>query len=99
LVSRDFKAEAIAARKLAQQQQLQANKYKAPQRSYAFQTKPEGLSDEQWRYDCEIRWFLDALPNKEQRHRYLLKVEEHRGKAARQQLERDAMKTWQKRKQ
>ena len=93
-MARDFKAEAIAAKKLDREQQRQADPYKQPYRSYPPRTKPEHMSTEEWRHDCQIYSILHGLPNQEQRRKYFADVEERHGKPARQRLEQDVMALW-----
>jgi hypothetical protein len=93
-LARDFKAEAIAAKKLNQQQERQANPYKAPYRSYPPRTKPEHMTTEEWRHDCQVYSILHGLPNQEQRRKYFEDVERIHGAAPRQRLEQDVMALW-----
>lgn len=97
-MSRDFRAEAIQRKKIEKEQERASAPYSAPIRSIQHRPRPAGLSEEQWRADCEARWFLDALPNKQQRQKYLRLVEEKRGAAGRMLLEDDARVMWEKRK-
>jgi hypothetical protein len=98
-VSRDFKAEAIEAKRAKEAFEKNQAPLKVPQRRYAFRVKPEGMTDEQWRHECEIRWIAEGLPNAEQRRRFFANVEDKRGPAARKHLEGEVLRIWQTRKQ
>ena len=97
-MARDFKAEAIAAKKEARHHDQLASPYKAPSNTYAFRTKPEQMTTEEWRHDCHIRFILYGLPNQAQRRKYFADVENHHGQPARQRLEQDVMALWTKEK-
>lgn len=97
-MARDFKAEAIARRRLEAEQRLKSRPYEQPLKQYQYKKQPEGMDTAAWRHLCECRFLLYALPNQEQRRRFLAKVEEARGKQARLQLENDARRIWQQEK-
>lgn len=48
---------------------------------------------EDWRHECEARYIL-RLPSKEARRDMLAKIEEARGRAERERLERTMLAMW-----
>ena len=98
-MTRDFRAEAVEAKKQAKQHEQASFAYRVPVSKYPFRVKPEGMTDEQWRHECEIRWVMCGLPNAEQRRRYLAAIEEKRGPEARKKIEGEVLRLWQTRNQ
>jgi hypothetical protein len=95
-LARDFKAEAIAAKQLAKEQERQAQKYHARPKQYEFKRKPDQMTTEAWRQECEVRYILHGIATQEQRRRFFAKVGEIRGEEARRHLEGQVMALWQK---
>lgn len=96
---RDFKAEALAARKLAQEQERQARNYHdTRQLKVPPMQRPEGMASdsEAWRHLTECRHILYGLPNRERRRWWLADIERIRGKAARERIEKTMRELWQK---